>query len=273
MLNSCGNPVPIDYIPQTFVQGALIVGQPINNILVMNTQSLTDTFIYNNGLIKNATVKISGDGKEFLLSYSDNSPIGYYNSDQTYLIKPETKYKLEIWLSDSSYMWSETTTPATTGWIRRSNHNVQYPLDSLNPLPDDTIEWKSVNGVLTYLIEVRCLDTLNYGKYLSPPTMEPNRRVYRKNMDDQRYLEITSWNLIPKNSTPVFFTQVFSFKWFGLEEISIYAPDNNYLKWFVQQIVSRQYDSQANSINGKGFGVFGSVSAARDTIFLLKNQP
>ena len=62
------------------------------------------------------------------------------------------------------------------------------------------------------------------------------------------------------------------FKWFGMHEVSIYAPDENFLNWALQYFINSNYDSRHNSING-GIGVFGSASVVRDTSFIIKNQP
>ena len=90
------------------------------------------------------------------------------------------------------------------------------------------------------------------------------------NSDDRRYYDMSWWGLIPNTETKVVFT---TFKWYGLQEVSIFVPDPNYTLWFIQQVVKGQYDSRLSTVKGNGFGVFGSVSAIRDTVFLLKNQP
>ena len=41
-LIGCGDPAPTEYLPQYVVQGYLIVGEPIRNIVVTSSQSVTE---------------------------------------------------------------------------------------------------------------------------------------------------------------------------------------------------------------------------------------
>jgi hypothetical protein len=271
LLNSCEDPIPVDYIPQVYVQGLLIVGEPIQNIILMRSQPVSDSFVYNNSLIRNADVWIIGDEREFHLKFRDTGTVGYYLDDESYLVKPNTKYTLKIIMPDSSVISGKTITPNEFAWLKKPYDEFFYPKDTLNPVPDDSlmIEWSKENSVLTYILCLKCLDTLNYGSYLRPPdSLDFNRRIYRPITNDSRYYEITSWAMLPTTRTPVSFLM---FKWYGRHSVTIYAPDENYLKWFIQYIVKGQYDSQLNSIDG-AIGMFGSATAIRDTFFLYKNK-
>ncbi|MCL5990505.1 MAG: hypothetical protein M1419_00170, partial [Bacteroidetes bacterium] len=68
IINACEDAIPSDYIEEKFVEAYLIVDEPIRNIVLMSTQPVNKKFDYANSLIRNAEVKIIGDGKEFILS-------------------------------------------------------------------------------------------------------------------------------------------------------------------------------------------------------------
>ena len=273
---SCEDPAPTDYIPDIVVEGLLIVDEPIRNITVIRTQPLADSFSYYNSLISNAIVKIKSEGQEFLLDYNppgnDNKP-GYYFSDTSYKVKSNQLYEMEV-IVDGKIMTGTTFTPARTDWIRSPKKYIQYPIDSINLPPTDTIEWKRADKANFYLIGISCLDTNGYGEYLNPQTNEKNRRIERPFRNDRSYWELTSFVPIPagtdtSTSTPIVWSV---FKFFGKHQVSIFVPDFNFLRWFAQAQARGQVEPILQSINN-GFGYFGSASVIRDTSVLLKNQP
>jgi hypothetical protein len=272
IFSACEDAIPSDYIEAKFVEAYLIVDEPIINIVLMNTQPVNQKFEYNNSLIRNAEVKIIGDGKEFILSIDTAGEKGYFYSDSTYLVKPNTQYKLEIRIPGyTDVITSETTTPSRFKYIKTSGEFLYYPKDSvkLPALDSFKLEWEKVPNINFFLIDIRCLDTIEYGKYLLPPTEEKNRRIERPWNQDEMYREISNYGLIPNTKTPVVWL---SFKWFGKHEFSVFAPDWNYLRWFIQNYTKNQYDPKLSNMKN-AMGVFGSASAARDTFFLVKNQP
>jgi len=268
ILISCEDPVPYDYIEQKYVEAVLIVGEPIKGIVIMRTQPLSGVFNYDSSLVRNADVTISDGVNNFKLQFKDSA---YYYPDTNYKILPETKYTLSINCPDNKTITGETSTPKIFNWIKPPKKIIYYPkgqdsidlpyIDSLN------LEWEL--ATIFYMISVKCLDTLNYGKYLTPPTDELNRRITRRFSNDLRYREITNWSFIPNNKTPVLW---YYFKWYGMQEVTIWNPDKNFLNWGLQYFVNASYDPRLNSIKG-GIGVFGSASVIRDTTFLVKNQP
>lgn len=266
---SCEDPVPTDYIPQNFVDGVLIVGDPIQNIVVSLSQPALDSFDFAASLIRDAEVIIRGDGRDFVLKTDQEGETGYYYDDETYLVKPNTTYELEVNLSDGTKITGKTETPSETEWVYRVKKQLQYPLDSIKLPATDSIAWQKVEGNPFFLISIMSLDTLEYGKYLDPPTEEMNRRIERPFHDDDFYREISQWGLIPNTKTSVVWS---AFKWYGLQQVAIYVPDGNFFKWFLQHVILQEYDDLMGSVEG-GFGVFGSASVIRDTTFLIKNLP
>jgi len=272
LINACEDVIPSDYIEQKFVEAYLIVDEPIRNIVLMNTQPVNKKFEYSSSLIRNAEVKIIGDGKEFVLSIDTAGEQGYYYSDSTYLVKPNMQYKLEIRIPGYVDLISaETTTPARFKYIRTSDDILYYPKDTIKlpALDSFKLEWEKVPGISFFILNLKCLDTLEYGKYLVPQTDEKNRRIEKPWNEDWMFKETTNLGLIPNTKTPVVWM---SFKWYGKHYVSIFAPDTNYLKWFIQNTIKNQYDPLLSNMKN-AMGVFGSASAARDTFFLVKNQP
>ncbi len=269
-LISCEDPAPTDYKPEIVVEGLLIVDEPIRNISVIRSQSLRDSFNFNNSLVSNAIVKIKGDGREFLLDYNPpgNGKPGYFYSDTTYLVKSEVLYELEVTV-DSKVMNGTTFTPKRTEWIRSPKPYIQFPFDSIGLPPTDSIEWKKTEKTEFFMIGITCLDSSGYGEYLQTPTDEKNRRIDRPFRNDKSFRELTTFTPIPTSSTPIVWSV---FKFYGKHSVSIYVPDYNFLRWFAQAQIRSQIEPILQSINN-GYGYFGSASKITKTSVLLKNQP
>lgn len=268
-LSSCEDPAPSDYLPQYFVEGIIIANEPIQDIKLLKTQPVQESFDYEKALVRDAKVRISGDGRDFDLIIDPKGEMGYYYPDTSYKVKPNTTYRLNIETKDGTKLSGETNVPPTTKWIKRSSNPLQYPKDSLNLPATESIAWEYVPNFYFYIISIKNLDTLEYGKYLDPPTQEKNRRTFRLNARETRYYDLTSWAFIANNETSVVWSV---FKWFGLHETAVYVPDWNFTRWYLQVFAKGQYDPLLGSIKG-GIGTFASASVIRDTVFLLKNQP
>jgi hypothetical protein len=274
VLTSCEDDVPNDYEPETFVEGLMIVDEPIKNVILMKSQPIQDTFRFMESLIPDAEVYVRYDDKEIKLTFSnDPDRPGYYNEDTDYLVEPNKTYELEIKLKDSEdLITGTTTTPGRIQWVIPPKPVIQYPIDSLNPgNPDSLVYSWSATDVPSgwYIIRTRCNDTLEYGKYLDPPTEEMNRRFYKPFESTRGYNDKTFFTFIQNNKTNFVWTW---FKWYGKSDIKVYAPDDNYLIWFLQYQRSSQILQGTSSVEG-ALGLWGSASAIIDSTFILKNQP
>lgn len=272
-LFGCEDPVPTDYVPVNYLEAALLVGQPIDNIRLMRTQPIQDTFNYEKSFIRDAEVIITGDGQEFKLTIDPKGTRGYYSTSD-YRVKGKTKYDILVKLSDGTIITGTTTTPDTLEWVKDASDLIQYPKDTVKMASRDTLAWVGNSQSGFYGISVKALDTLQYGIYLdNVPDSELNRRVYSQFASSEtewRYKELTMWGVVPSTHTPVVWN---FFKWYGLHEVTVYNLDYNYLRWFLQKVVQSEYDPKLSSVDGNGIGVFGSMNAIRDTFFLIKNQP
>lgn len=271
-LNSCEDDVLKDYVPKAVIESYLIVGQPIENIIVMKSQPVFSTFNYEKALIRDAKVIVKGDGKVFDLIIDNTGEKGYYAEDKSYLVQPNTEYELEVVLNDGTVMTGKTKTPTEIAWTLRPKQNIQYPVDTTKLHATDSISWTKAEGLSFYMANIKCLDTLYYGKYLSPATNELNRRVYNMvtvHSDGEEFKEISESPFLANNQTSVVWN---AFRWFGKHSVSIYAIDENMIQWYLQRFQFREFDERLNSIEN-GYGCFGSASMITDTFFLVKNQP
>jgi hypothetical protein len=275
-LSSCEDSSPTSYVESFIIEGLLIVDEPINGITVMRSQPVTSVFNYDSAMVQDATVKITGDDKEFILQYrpKEQGSIGYYATDSSYLVKPGIEYKLSITLKNGKVITGKTVTPSYTEWVYLPNPNIQFPLDSIKQPASDSISWKKVPGFEFYLISISNLDTLEYGKYLNPPREELNRRVYRPFGGPNAYRERSTMFPIPSGNNQVVQTSVVwnAFRWFGKHEMKVYVPDWNFLRWFLQAQTKGEADPLLSSVDG-AIGYFGSASSIKFDFFLLKNQP
>lgn len=258
------------YVSKVYIEAYLLVDNPISNVKIMYTQPLTDSFNLVAGMIRDADVRIITGRDTLKLIYDNLNNTGYYLSDKGYLIKPETSYQLKVSLKDGSKISGSTMTPARIFWNKKASKFLYYPQDSIKlPVPDSLrVSWNPVKDISYYMLSVKCLDTLNYGKYLNPATDKMNRRVWRQNMRDERYKELTTYTLFPAVSVPIAWTV---FKWFGVQEVTVYAPEWSLVRWFMQYSASNAYDPLLSNLDG-GIGVFSSASVIKDTVFLIANQ-
>ncbi len=278
---SCGDPVIQDYIEDYAVQGLLTVGEPLQGIIVSKTLNIVDTLKLANQVLRDADVRVRLGNREWKLAFMPDTANGgsYGVVDASVRVLPDTVYSLYVKLANGREMTGQTRTPKQIRWLtgKEPKPLLQYPKDTatLPAAPDSlSIAWEAVPGINDYIFGILCLDTANYGKYLTPPdTAQKNRRVYSTFADRfPRYPEVIRYGFITSTKIPVVWV---GFKWFGPHEIIIYAPDANWLNWFRQtnqQGQSPRYDKLLGSIKG-GYGVFGSISATRQRMFLLKNQP
>ncbi len=274
IISSCEDAPPSEYIPKIFVEAYLIVGEPIQNIIIMSTQPVQDSFKYSNSLIRDAVVLIKEEsGAEYLLEFKNDSLPGYYYPDTSIKIKSKTNYYLTAKLKDGTIITAQTKTPALLTWKVELKGIIRYPKDTLKLPNEDSLKfsWKSDDGQYFYLIRVKCLDTLEYGIYLTPPTEEKNRRIYRPWEENVPfYNDVTRWGgPIPNTESNVVWNAI---KWYGLNEVSVIAPDPNFLAWFINYQRSGKYESVLNNSVQGALGVFGSASVLSKNTFVFKNQ-
>jgi hypothetical protein len=270
----CEELPPTDYKEHSYLEAFLIVGEPIENIRVIGSQPIGAVYSLEDAIIRDAEITIMTEGETIDLAFRDGELPGYYDP-QGHIVKPQTKYEIEVNLPGGETISGKTFTPPEFDWIRPPKPYMHFPEDTLKlPSVDSLIiEWEGYDKYPMYLLSVKCLDTLSYGKYLDPPTAEKNRRSWNIMRDQEgMYDEISFWTFMGNTQTYTVWT---AFKWFGLHEVSIYRPDYNMLRWFMQyqNFEGDYYNEILSSVEGDGIGCFGSASMVTDTSFLYKNQP
>lgn len=277
-LGGCEDAPPNDYVPQYVVRGYLLVDAPIAGIEISRSQPVTDTFKVERGLVPDADVRIVADGRTFPLLYRATSGgLGeYYYPDTTEHVQPGTRYTLEVTTRDGATLSAQTLTPRRFAWAKPPVSRVMIPKKSdpayMKPPDSLSLTWTPDAGVEEYLVGVHALDTLKYGSYLSPETSEPNERVDPDldELDELHYNETTRWGFVASTTTPIVWAV---FKWYGPQQVSVYAGDRNLINWFkmTQWTGNPQYDPLLGNVQG-GVGVFASAAVIRAEYLLLK-QP
>lgn len=274
VINGCEDPIPTDdYIRRPFVQAFLIVDEPIERILLSYSQPINVEYHHNNSVIKDANITLYTTTDTLNLMYRDSDIGGeYYFPDTSVTVKPATQYFLKVHLKDGTELTASTTTPQRIHYTKSPKEILQFPADTNKLTMEDTslyIKWTSEPQTKEYLIRITCLDTLNYGKYLTPATTESNYRRTRlfDSEFDPRTDNPTEYGFITTTTVPTVWN---AFKWFGPHEIVVYAADRNFVEWFKMSFTGNSFDFLKSNIKGNGIGVFGSASQAFATTLLLK---
>lgn len=276
LVSACEDQPPTDYVPVPFLEGYLVVDQPIENIVVAVSQPITERFEYSGMMLPGAEVVISANGKDYPLVYVEENGVGSYRStDTTYKVLPETRYSIRVRMPDGSILQAETTTPRRIEWTIPPRELLQYPQDTTQLFSPDSLKvaWTAGSSE-EYIIRVTVLDTLGYGKYLLPPTEEINERTnnipFEDPGDPQFYTRIR-WGFTQVSQAPTVWA---AFRWYGRNEVAILAADQALLDWFkATQWGGRsvEYREQYSNVRG-GIGVFGSASVVSKEVFVLKRQ-
>lgn len=272
-----GSPVIKDYIEDYAVQGLLLVGEPIADIRLMRSFNIDSAFTLEKTAVRDAQVRIFENDRAIPLTF-DSTTLSY-KAPASERVKATTTYRFEAQFlkldrTTTLTLRGATTTPNQIRWVRAPKDTLAYPKDTTRlPSPDSLIiSWTAIDGVTDYIFSTECLDTLEYGKYLRPPTQEKNRRIVRFfEASLPKYNEAVRSGIRAVTLTPVIWT---AFKWFGVHELRIYAPDINWANWFRQTNLGQnpRFNYRLGSIDG-GLGVFGSASLAKYRTFVIKNQP
>jgi len=275
LLTACEDPIPQDYTPDVVVEALLIVGQPIDNILIYNSQPLRDTFQLRRAVIRDADVSISGPNGELRLVFQDDSLGGHYRAEQRdIVVEPRVTYTLLL-NTQGRRVTATTTTPPQIAFTSTIRDTIQYVgyRNETGAIPDSLrVGWTSAGPGAEYFIAMQNLDTLNYGSYLAPATTDSNERV-RPN--ENEFDRTTPFNTETTRFAFVQGSDVFSwgaFKWYGKHVFNIYAGDRNFIN-FVKQVTfgGRQINENLQSFPN-AIGYFGSASVISAPTFLKKES-
>lgn len=275
----CEDPVPTDYTEEVMIEGLLIVGEPLDNVRILRSLPVTDTFSFERASIPDAVMSVRADGVEVPMEFVPDARGGTYRAkDTTYRVRSNVEYSVIV-RARGAELSGVTRTPLPFAYTVPPRPWLRYPrADSLLVSVADSllISWTAVQGTEQYIISLTCLDTLGYGRYLNPPTADTNARTVRPNPDffDQ------SGTLLANERTTIGSTRFTTtqtvwgvFRWYGRYEIRIYAPDPAFQDWMSLVGSGRRssYDYRRSNVRG-GLGVWGSASVIKYQTFLLKND-
>jgi len=277
VVSGCEDPVPNDYVEEIMLEGILLVGEPLADVRVLRTLPITDTFRFEQAILRDAKIVVTADGVDVPMTYVDGPRGGTYRAaDTSYRVKPNTLYSVVV-EAQGSRLTASTRTPQSFDWVTPPRPWIQFPpKDSLLLPVDDSllVSWNPVPNTELYIIALTCLDTLNYGSYLTPPTNDTNHRTVRPNSDFfDRSGTLIENERTTLGATPFTTSQTVwgIFRWYGMHELRIYVPDRAFLEWFYLVGGGRRssYDYRLGNITG-GLGVWGSGSLVKSNSFLLK---
>lgn len=271
-LVACEDPVPQDYTPQVVVESSIYVGDPMSGFRVYWSQSLADTFKFDNATIRDAQVTVRSNGRTFPFEYVADSTGGFYRAqDTTYRVEAETDYTLEVVVADRIVTGS-TRTPKAISWTAAPRDTLYYPgrANELRPTDSLRVAWTVPAPGTEYVLMSICLDTVGYGQYRVPATADTNRRIRDEEFDDDSPLGPTPTRYFLAQQPGIFSWG--AFKFFGKHELRVYAGDQNFIRWFKQITFSRSMNPLLQSVEG-GLGCFGSAAYVRGPIFLVKDKP
>lgn len=275
-ITGCEDEPPTDYISEPFLEAYLIVDEPIEGIIVANSQPITEAFDYTNMMEANAQVVLTTGNEVYPLEYAVTDGIGAYRySDPSVTIQPATEYAISVIMPDGKELWAETVTPERISWTTPPREFLQYPQDTTELYSPDSlrIAWSAGNSI-EYIIRVKALDTLGYGTYLDPPTTEINERTNNipfEEPEDPTFYTLTRWGFVQTNQAPTVWA---AFRWYGRNEVAILAPDQPLLDWFkATQWGGRsvEYRPEFSNVNG-GVGILASASVIAYDVFVLKRK-
>jgi hypothetical protein len=273
----CEDPVPTDYKEEIMLEGLLLVGEPLQDVRILRTLPVTDTFSFSKAALPEAKIVVTADGIDVPMEYVPDARGGTWRAiDTTYRVRPNTLYSVVVQARGAS-LTASTRTPAEFSWTTTPRTLIQFPHpDSILTTIDDSliVSWTPVAGAELYIIGLTCLDTLGYGQYLNPPTVDTNERTVRPKPDFfDRSGTLIANERTTLGATPFTTSQTVwgVFRWYGQHELRVYAPDRAFLEWFYLVGGGRRssYDYRLGNING-GLGVWGSASLIKNRSFLLK---
>lgn len=276
----CEDPVPTDYKEEIMLEGLLLVGEPLEDVRVLRTLPVTDTFSFARAALPEAKIFVTADGLDVPMAYVTDQRGGTWRAaDTSYRVLPNTTYSVLVEARGKT-LTATTRTPSTFEWKTPPRAMIRFPHpDSLLTSVADSllVSWTPVANTELYIIGLTCLDTLGYGQYLDPQTDDTNVRTVRPKPDFfDRSGTLIANERTTLGATPFTTSQTVwgVFRWYGQHELRVYAPDKAFLEWFYLVGGGRRssYDYRLGNING-GLGVWGSASVIKQRSFLIKYAP
>ena len=272
----------------------LISGKPIdaeNPIYISKSSTITD-FDFTQIFVPNAAINVmelEGDevvatlALEPILDFSEDIPKVKYIDSSGYIVKPNTRYRLEAEIPGyNKLIWAETLVPGEVSLVPDFlNQNIEGEGYSFNPAQMDSIpfdrmdvrypialETGAYTGKINMFVEIYCLEEFSTDLEWTIPVFGITNAdsslawIYNSSGDSMRritfvaqyiarYFEAAGGNFAVLNS----FRQAVAF--FGRYRFTIYSVDDNFFRY--------RYTSEGYLNGGvhNALGFFGSASGGR----------
>lgn len=279
----CTSTNDIAFTPQIVVQGFLYANEPLDSVVVRQTESVFDTS-QNMGL-SGATVTITSDGVTTTLH--EASKRGQYVPSAPLIPRSRKSYTLRVdWIGQTAT--STTTVPDSihldsVGAFGRAlsllnSDTLLYPdpnsIDSLNQ-PGMHLYWSNSPSAEGFGLEALCTDTARRSSYtyqIDPKTGDTTVIRYDSGgpINSKVVFEDTTatgrYRFFIRSTNE--FVSWLQFKYYGPNVVRALAIDKNFQDYVLSIYISRsQYNNNTLHVQG-GLGVFGSAARASKKVFL-----
>ena len=161
------DPVPTDYKEEIMLEGLLLVGEPLQDVRILKTLPVTDTFSFERASLSDAKITVLANGVNIPMEFVPDSRGGTYRAvDTSYRVQAKTVYAVTV-QANGSTLTASTLTPASFAWTTPPKTFIRFPFqDSLLTAVNDSllVTWSPVQGTELYIIGLTCLVTIEIGR-------------------------------------------------------------------------------------------------------------
>jgi hypothetical protein len=279
----CTSTNDIAFTPQIVVQGFLYANEPLDSIVVRQTESVFDT-ARDKG-ISDAIVTVASEGLIDTLrlryragEYVPTHPI-IPRSRKSYILRVEWKGQVATsttTVPDSIHLDSAVACGRRLSLV--GNDTLYYPnagnIDSLNQ-PGIHLYWSKSANAAGYGLEALCLDTTKHSRFtykVDPITGDTTLIRYDSGGRIDSKVTFEDTTSIGRYRFFILSTDEFvswlQFKFYGLNVVRALAIDKNFQDYILSLYISRsQYNNNTLHVQG-GLGIFGSAARASKRVFL-----
>jgi hypothetical protein len=256
---------PADLPPTVVVEGYLYANQPIDSIVLTQTQPIDAYYSDSLSRITGALVTITVDGHAYTLLEKPGRPGAYTLPAESLIVRSEKQYTLSVHALNTT-VTATTTVPDTFAMTTVSPDTIQWPL-TISTLLGPPLAWTASLNRDAYAISMEALDTLIY--QISGKDTVWNRRVQLPGQGERRNIRAQQLiRYILQLKAPQANITWDLFRWYGKHRLTVLAMDTNFVDFMqMQSVGGRTYQSQLNHITN-GIGVFGSAAVQRQTVYL-----
>ena len=284
LASGCTSTNDIAFTPQIVVQGFLYANEPLDSIVIRETESVFDTS--QDKPLSSAFVTIIGNDAVDTL-HERAGYRGQYVTSSPFIPRSRKSYTLRV-EAIGQIATSTTTVPdfihldsaAAYGRLLSltKTDTLHYPdarsIDSLNQ-PGIHLYWSKSANAAGYGLEALCVDTARHSRYtykIDPITgdttvirYDSGGRIDSKvTFNDTTATGRYRFFILSENE----YVSWMQFQFYGSNVVRALAIDKNFQDFILGLYISRsQFNNNTLHVQG-GLGVFGSAARATKTVFL-----